>query len=186
MALELDYSTVKNYYNFYKTTDWKTSQENRRMRNDVVFIDFVDSIIIDDELQQFSIFIYENILDSKLFDSEVRIRGQLFMNGDKNLKDIVKWINSVFKQKHCSICKNLGKVNNNICVNCFKSTCFKVKSEKQCVICLEDINRDIHRAVCSHFFHFKCIMGLLRCPLCRLNWLDEIEFVEYTSETDSD
>jgi hypothetical protein len=189
MALILDYKTTKSYYDFYKTTDWKSKQLGRALRSDVITIDFNDNIVIDGELQPFQIYIMEHKTNPKMFDSTVTVKHLRYTNVNKSLRDIVKWVNSIFAQKYCVLCKCLTKVDKErgYCVDCYKLECFKVKTNKSCAICMEEITYNVHRTACNHFFHFKCIIGLDKCPLCRYKLLgDDIEWHDYDAESSED
>lgn len=109
---------------------------------------------------------------------------------NKSLSEMVKWLNMLFAQKHCVKCKSLTKIDKDkgLCVDCFRMECFKVKTEKRCAVCLEDITHNIHLTACNHLFHFVCVVGLEKCPLCRYNFLDSIEWHtnEFNAESSDD
>lgn len=181
MTLHFDYDTLKSFYDFYKTSDWKSLQSNKipPIRSDRIVMEFRDQILVENEVRPFYLFISQNLSNPRKFDSSITIVSQTFKICTKTLREIVKWINSIFQQQHCVECKMFAKLDKNkkLCVECYKKTCFKVNTNKVCSICLENIEHNIHRTRCNHYFHFICIMGIDKCPLCRFNFNDAIEFV---------
>ena len=193
MALNFDYNEVKKFHDFYKSSDWKSIQRNSipTKRDDILIMDFRDQIIIDDEVKLFYTVISQNIIEPRKFDCSIHVGSQSFELYKKTLKAVVSWVNTIFSQEHCIECKIFSKLDKDkkLCLNCYKKKCFKVNTGKTCSICLEDIEHDVFRTKCNHFFHFKCVMKLDKCPLCRFNFESNINWVpsDYQDEiSDSD
>jgi len=53
----------------------------------------------------------------------------------------------------------------------------RIQCNENCPICLEDINEEIYKIPCNHYFHKKCLYSACdynyNCPICRQNILLE-------------
>ena len=186
MTLLFEYETIKNFYDFYKSCDWKTIQKNKSppLRSDIIVMDFRDNVLVDGEIRPFYVLISQSM--PRKFNISISIVSQNFNTHNKTLRESVKWINSIFNQETCKECKLFAKLDKDkkLCVDCYRKLCFKVNTDKECSICLDNIEHDVYRTKCNHYFHFKCIMGLDKCPLCRYNFNSEINWVPQDFQDD--
>ena len=149
---------------------------------------FTDSIIIDNEPKMVIITIKEN--DGGFynrFDVNIQLHIYSFILLDQTLGECVKWVNKKFCEKTCIKCKNFHKLSKDgYCLNCLEQDCLKIKTDKICPICLDDLYRNIFRTKCGHYFHTQCIINLQKCPVCRFNFYEEFNIPNTPDFSDDD
>ena len=184
--LEMDYNMVKEYYNFYKTTNWIENQVNKGLSDKYAILQFGDIIIVEDEPKVVFIKIQENLINRyKRFDTKVKIDSQTFYTSGKTLSDTIKWINKLFSKTPCKNCNNFNKLTNNgYCIFCLEKKCIRINTDKICPICLDELNRNVFITKCGHYFHTLCIAKLHTCPICRFNFYEEFNIPD-SSDSDN-
>jgi len=180
--LTLNYNKVREYYNFYKNTNWRESQINKGILDDVLTLSFIDNIVVNDNLISTTILIKEFVPHK--FDVNIFINLQKIVLKNQTLKQACNWVNNTFKKPFCIECSKLLPINKSgKCVECLNKECISIDTDKTCSVCLLEVNRNVYRTLCNHFFHTECVKGVRSCPNCRFNFYEDFELA--FSDSDS-
>jgi len=65
------------------------------------------------------------------------------------------------------------------------TNCDEIPCDETCAICMDDINSNVYKTTCNHYFHQKCLYKWIKekpsCPLCRNHISLKVDIERYRS-----
>ena len=171
--LYLDPKYFEEYFEYYKSIDWKSYQKRHGLPQHFIVFKFKEKFVVDNKKIKVSLYLineyvntWEYNLGLKYEKGEYKQKYNFFQKG--NLIEALTDINKTFENEFCTKCLDWEYVvhDKGLCIECINKP-YKLTLDETCSVCLEKIENDRFITVCNHTFHKTCVRQLELCPLCR-------------------